>query len=175
MKVKLSSVEYLCFTTDVWTDTLNTRSYLGTTAHFVFNEKLTSIIIGVTKLNERHTSDYLGQWLLSICTEWDIQIDNVVTVVTDNTANIVKAVNNIFRKNKHLPCFAHTLNLVATVSLKDNSKIEAFCEKIKTLVTFFKQSVVAADELRKHNVKKLIHSVPTRWNSTYYMLERFIY
>jgi len=158
----------------VWTDTLNTRSYLGTTAHFVFNEKLTSIIIGVTELSERHTSDYLGQWLLSICTEWHIQTDNVVTVVTDNAANIVKAVNDIFGKNKHLPCFAHTLNLVATVSLKDNGEIEAFCEKIKTLVTFFKQSVVAADELRKHNVKKLIQSVPTRWNSTYYMLERFI-
>lgn len=128
----------------------------------------------MTESSERHTSDYLGQWLLSICTEWHIQTDNVVTVVTDNAANIVKAVNDIFGKNKHLPCFAHTLNLVATVSLKDNGEIEAFCEKIKTLVTFFKQSVVAADELRKHNVKKLIQSVPTRWNSTYYMLERFI-
>lgn len=63
---------------------------------------------------------------------------------------------------------------VATTSLKDNGEIEAFCEKIKTLVTFFKQSVVAADELRKHNIKKLIQSVPTRWNSTYYMLEQFI-
>lgn len=61
MKAKLSSVEYLCLTTDVWTETLNTRSYLGTTAHFVFNEKLTYIIIEVTELSERHTSDYLGQ------------------------------------------------------------------------------------------------------------------
>lgn len=49
IKIKLSSVEYLCLTTDVWIDTLNTRSYLRTTAHFVLNEKLTSVIIDVTE------------------------------------------------------------------------------------------------------------------------------
>lgn len=174
MKIKLSAVEYLCLTTDVWTDTLNTRSYLGMAAHFVLNEKLTSIVIGVTELSERHTSDYLGQWLSSICTEWHIKMDNVVAVVTDNAANIVKAVNDIFGKNKHLPCFAHTLNLVATTLLKENREIEAFCDKVKALVTFFKQSVIAADELRKYEQKKLIQCVPTRWNSVYYMLERFI-
>jgi len=174
MKIKLSTVEYLCLTTDVWTDTLNTRSYLGMTVHFVLNEKLTSAIIGVTELSDRHTSYYLGQWLSCICTEWHIKTDNVVAVVTDNAVNIVKAVNNIFGKNKHLSCFAHTLNLLATNTLKENVEIEALCEKVKTLVTFFKQSVTAADELRKHEVKKLIQCVPTRWNSMYYMLERFI-
>lgn len=73
--------------------------------------------------------------------------------MTDNAANIVKAFNDIFGKNKHLPCFVHTLNLVATTLLKDNGEIKAFYEKVKTLVTFFRQFVTAADELRKHVVK----------------------
>lgn len=94
--------------------------------------------------------------------------------MTDNAANIVKAITDIFGKDKHLGCFAHTLNLVATSLLKNNNEVNALCTKIKTLITFFKHSVSAADELRKHNTKKLIQSVPTRWNSTYYMLERFI-
>jgi len=64
----------------VWTDTLNTRSYLGTTAHFVLNEKLTFVIIGVTELSERHISVYLGEWLSNICTDWHIQMDNVAVV-----------------------------------------------------------------------------------------------
>lgn len=174
MKIKLSTVKHLCITTDIWTDTLNTRSYLGMTVHFAANGKLTSVIIGVTELSERHTSDYLAQWLSQICTEWHIQTDNVVAVVTDNGANIVKAVNDIFGKSKHLPCFAHTLNLVATTLLKNNDEVETFCDKVKALVTFFKQSVIAADELRKHETKKLIQCVPTRWNSVYYMLERFV-
>lgn len=59
IKIKLSTAEYLCLTTDVWTDTLNIRSYLGMKAHFVLNEKLTSIVIGVTELSKRHTSQII--------------------------------------------------------------------------------------------------------------------
>lgn len=80
----------------------------------------------------------------------------------------------ILEKNKHLPCFAHTLNLVATALLKSNNEVEAICDRVKSLVTFFKHSVVAADELRKYSTKKLIQNVATHWNSTFYMLERFI-
>lgn len=174
MKDKLNTIDHLCLTTDIWTDTLNTKSYLGVTAHFTSGGKLLSIAIGVTELTERHISEYLGQWLLHICIEWHIKTNNIVAIVTDNAPNIVKAINDTFGKGKHLPCFAHTLNLVATTLLKDNDQVEAFCEKVKTLVTFFKHSVAAADELRKHEMKKLIQNVPTRWNSTFYMLERFI-
>ncbi|XP_024875989.1 zinc finger BED domain-containing protein 1-like [Temnothorax curvispinosus] len=174
IKTKLSSIDNLCLTTDVWTDVINTKSYLGVTAHFILNDKLTSVVIGVNELDERHTSDYLGQWLLRICTEWHIGKDNVVAIVTDNAANIVKAVSDTFGKDKHLGCFAHTLNLVATSLLKHNNEVNALCAKVKALITFLKHSVIAADELRKYNTKKLIQSVPTRWNSTYYMLERFI-
>jgi len=35
---------------------------------------------------------------------------------------------------------------------------------------FFKQSVIAADELQKYK-KKLIQCDSTRWNSVYYMLK----
>jgi len=41
--------------------------------------------------------------------------------------------------------------LVATL-LKGN-EIETFCEKVKTLITYFKQSIIA-DELQKYETKK---------------------
>lgn len=45
---------------------------------------------------------------------------------------------------------------------------------MKNIVKWFKHSVVASDEPRKANNGdgKLIKEVATRWNSTYYMLER---
>lgn len=61
-----------------------------------------------------------------------------------------------------------------TQIIDGNEEIKTLCEKVKTLVTFFKYSVAAIDELRKFEDLKLIQNVGTKWNSTYYMLERFI-
>lgn len=52
--------------------------------------------------------------------------------------------------------------------------VEDTIDKAKTIVKWFHQSTVASDELRKMTDKKLIQSVPTRWNSTFYMLQRLV-
>lgn len=80
-----------------------------------------------------------------------------------------------------LPCL---LNLVPgkAIDLSDDV-IRAIIKKIKEIVTFTKQSVSASDELRRLQVAqgksinstlKLIQEVPTRWNSTYQMIDRFV-
>lgn len=48
--------------------------------------------------------------------------------------------------------------------------------KVKNIVRWFKQSVIASDDLRKatKGEGKLLQEVPTRWKSTFYMLQRFI-
>jgi hypothetical protein len=107
---------------------------------------------------------YLIDLLLLLCT----------AVVTDSGANIVKAVDIAFGKNLHIPCCAHTLNLVAERSIENVPNLSTIINKVKSIVIWFKQSVVASDELRKQTSTKLIQEVPTRWNSKYYTLERFI-
>lgn len=176
-KQKLENICSITLTTDVWTETMTTKSFLGLTGHFLLEKKLTSLTIGVFELDQRHNSEYLGQCLFSICEEWNIPHSKITAVVTDNGANIVKAVSDIFGKNKHLPCFAHTLDLVASKITDNVDYIKSIIDKVKSIVTYFKQSVAAADELRRaqptNNILKLVQSVPTRWNSTFYMLERF--
>lgn len=141
LKMKLSGVKTLTLTTDIWTDTLNTKSYLGVTCHFLHEMKLKSINLKIMALNESHTSDYIGQCLTQVLEEWCIPNEKVTAVVTDNGKNIVKAVSDIFSQNKHLPCFAHTLYLVAVKVTYENEKIKPLLEKVKSIVTFFKQSV----------------------------------
>ncbi|CAK1599281.1 unnamed protein product [Parnassius mnemosyne] len=152
------------------------KSFIGVTVHFGIEIELTSVTLGVYELDERHKSQYISEMLLKkTCAEWGIKKDNVTAVVTDNAANIVKAVELTFGKKKHIPCLAHTLNLVAegTMACTEWQKIVT---KIKSIVTWFKQSCVASDELRKatSTETKLIQSVPTSWNSTYYMVQRFL-
>ncbi|KAK2578240.1 hypothetical protein KPH14_000768 [Odynerus spinipes] len=113
--------------------------------------------------------------LIKTINEWGFDTNRVSAVVTDNAANMVKAVEIAFGKKKHIPCFAHTLNLVAQ-NILQIPEMQNILLKIKTIVTFFKQSCVASDELRKavSAETKLIQDVPTRWNSTYYMIQRFL-
>lgn len=178
MREKLGAASSITLTADVWTETMNTIGYLGFTAHFPNNGKISSITIGVVELDERHTATYLGEKLLTTCNEWDIQLNKVSAIVTDNAANICRAVCDVFGKEKQLSCFAHTLNLVPNNVLDESSNIKGLINKVKSIVTYFKQSVMAADELRKAqsiNVPlKLLQDVSTRWNSTFYMLERFL-
>ncbi|XP_025207175.1 zinc finger BED domain-containing protein 6-like [Melanaphis sacchari] len=122
IKNKLSLVENITLTTDIWTDTINTKSYLGMTGHYLSLSKLQleSVMLGVLELQERHTSENIIGWLDNLLKKWGIEKNQVILVVTDSGANIKHAVYNFFGKDKHLPCFAHTLNLVPTLSLGDD-------------------------------------------------------
>lgn len=133
-----------------------------------------SLTIGVQELDERHTSNNLKDWLLNILDEWRIKRENIVAVISDNGANIKKAIINLFGADKHLPCFAHTLNLVPSKIIETDELISPLIKKVKTIVTYFKKSVFALDQLRIHSQLKLIQSIETRWNSTYDMLLRFV-
>lgn len=176
VKSRLSNVEYMTITADIWTDIINTTSFLGMTIHFLIMSKdsLDSVTIGVLELADSHNANNICEWFEQILKEWGIQKHQVLTVVTDSGANILSAVKKTFGNDHHLPCFAHTLNLVTQRPLSELPDIQNIISKIKTIVTFFKQSVSANDKLKKVCDLKLKQSVPTRWNSIYYMIDRFL-
>nr|XP_024216714.1 zinc finger BED domain-containing protein 1-like [Halyomorpha halys] len=81
---------------------------------------------------------------------------------------------------RYVKTSGNTSNLKAHIVKVHPKSIEAVPEltpligKVKKIVSWFKSSVRASDELRASNSLKLIQSVETRWNSTYYMIERFL-
>lgn len=174
VKVQLSEIKDVSLTTDIWMDSLNTKSFLGVTSHFILNDEHKSVTIGVTELKERHTSDYITSWLLEITKDWNISKENIIVCVSDNAANMKKGIIDAFGSDKHLPCFAHTLNLVPSKIIENDAVVSSLCKKVKAIVHYFKKSGPAADELRNVTDLKLKQSMEVRWNSTYYMLERFI-
>lgn len=126
------------------------------------------------KFDERHTSENLRNELIRVAIEWGIS-RQIYAVVSDNTANIVRAV--MLTGWNHLGCIAHKLNLVVQSAVL---KIKPLQSKVKSIVEHFHRSTVAAEKLKEMQKKmkpeneplKLIMDVVTRWNSTYYMIDR---
>jgi len=69
--------------------------------------------------------------------KWHLE-NKVQCIVTDNALNMINACNLL--KIKHLPCFAHTLNLTVRDGLttKENETgIELLLQKCKQIVKYF--------------------------------------
>ncbi|XP_022826399.1 zinc finger BED domain-containing protein 1-like [Spodoptera litura] len=170
-----SEVQSICLSTDLWTSR-STESYIAVTGHYlndVFEFK--TVLLGCCYFSGNHTSQNIASEIKDIVDRWGIN-GKVNFVVSDNGANVVKAVKEILGL-KHFGCFAHTLNLIVQDGLK-------FCkdkiDKVRRIVTHYKKSTVSAERLAKYQLqqniqpKHLIQDVDTRWNSTFYMLSRFV-
>lgn len=140
------------------------------------NFKIHSGLLSDYELDERHSSEYIATKLEEVCGKWSISTSRIVAVTTDGAANMVKAIDLAFNKKRHILCFAHALNLVAQNVISNVPELTNLISKVKNIVRWFKQSVVASDDLRKATKGdgKLLQEVSTRWNSTFYKLEKFI-
>ncbi|GFS76725.1 zinc finger BED domain-containing protein 4-like [Nephila pilipes] len=61
LRERLGSVPNVCLTTDIWTETHQTRSFLGVTVHLIEKCILGSTILGVYELHENHTAHLADQ------------------------------------------------------------------------------------------------------------------
>lgn len=173
---QLNDVSAVCITTDGWTS-INNQSFIAVTAHFIDpkNEtQLSSVLLGCNGFDEKHTSDNLSKFLRNTIDEWKLS-DKLVGAVSDNAANIKAA---LVKCNwRYLSCFAHSINLIVQSSLKC---IEPILDKVKEIVRFFKKSshaLAKLHELQKQTgypTLKLKQDCPTRWNSSYDMVDRMI-
>lgn len=85
-------------------------------------------------------------------------------------------------KIRHLGCYAHTLNLVVQENLKLVA-LQSILTRCKYVVRHFKSSTHDMNlfkkeqqngDVTKNKPLQLLQDVPTRWNSTLYMIQRII-
>nr|KAJ0191201.1 hypothetical protein LSAT_V11C800389740 [Lactuca sativa] len=178
------NVGRICLTTDTWTSKQQS-CYMCLTAHFIDNEwKLKKKVLCFSS-QESHRGVDIGKMVEKCLMEWEIE--NVFTISVDNaSANDVaidflkKSFQNSNKcllngKWMHIRCVAHILNLVVQDGIK---KVDKAVEIVRWAVKWIRQSPsrihkftefakVANPGITKH----LKRDVPTRWNSTYHMLE----
>lgn len=179
----------ISLTADMWTS-CQTEGYLCLTAHYVdANWKLNSRVLNFCHIDTPHTGKVMYNAVLSKVQDWGID-DKIFTITLDNASSndkmqdYLKATlngrgalvgdGNFF----HVRCAAHVLNLIVKDGLK---VIEHIVVKIRDCVKYIKWSEARKNIFRScvslarlKEVKALWLDVPTRWNSTYMMLDRAI-
>lgn len=101
----------------------------------------------------------------------------MLSLCTDSAPNMVRSVQLL--GVDRVPCVAHAIHNMVQHVLVNSPELLDNIEKIKAIVTYFKQNTTAKcklDERRKNECEKiraLTLSVSTRWNSEYFMIERF--
>ncbi|CAN1280507.1 Zinc finger BED domain-containing protein RICESLEEPER 2 [Linum perenne] len=173
MKAKLKEVFMvcegrICLTTDTWTS-IKQMNYMIIGFRQVFSHKGTAI----------------AEAIMACLDEWGI--DKVFSVTVDNASSndtAIQHIKNMFDNRNtsvcdgqflHVRCVAHIINLVVSDGL---GEISTSVRKIRETVRYVKQSparlqkfydFVAVED--RESKKSLCLDVPTRWNSTFLMLQ----
>ena len=191
--VKLQAVldkpKFLSFTTDAWTTAQCTDSLLSITAHWIDNDwQRQSAIVGACHMEGSHTGANIATLITTELKKWSI-----ITAAT-NTTTATSRVHVFLRDNGKnmvtglrdagvlsLSCLSHTFQLSVNRGLKSQRAVMDLTAIGRSIVGHFSHSVKAKDKLKEiqstipnmpaHN---LLQDVSTRWNSTYYMLERLV-
>ncbi|CAI5682808.1 zinc finger BED domain-containing protein 1-like [Oreochromis niloticus] len=157
LETAVSAAPAVALTSDSWTSRA-TQSYLTVTQ---------------TRLVESHATDDLAKGLSEAVEDWKLVRPNVtIPVNTDNAKNIVNAVTAA-GLGPQIRCFAHTINIAAQKGM-------AVQKVLRELSPSFTEAQQDAMCLRKNSnccslvEKKLIQDVPTRWNSSHDMMERYL-
>lgn len=168
--------ENISFTSDIWTNNSN-HSFISLTAHCInknFERKI--LVLRVAPFAGSHTSCRISEVIESVITEFEIPTYKVHVLLRDNGANMVKGIADTGYSG--LACFLHTLQLVIHDVLFEQRVVKDMITNCKKIVGHFSHSSLACSKLstlqKQHELPehKLVQDVSTRWNSTYFMLDR---
>jgi hypothetical protein len=106
----------------------------------------------------------------------DLDINNIEEGATDDILRAETEDNeeNVVVSGIHgLSCLAHTLQLIVKDGLKI-AEVQSLLAKCRAVVRKVRMSSVATEKLLQKCKKMLINDVPTRWNSTFLMIQRLL-
>uniref|UniRef100_A0A3Q7I3R1 HAT C-terminal dimerisation domain-containing protein n=1 Tax=Solanum lycopersicum TaxID=4081 RepID=A0A3Q7I3R1_SOLLC len=155
------------------------------TAHFIDRDwVLHKRILNFCPITS-HKGEHLAESISNCLLDW--KLDNVFTVTVDNASSNDVAVLELSKKldmwgtnltegkHLHVRCMAHILNLIVQNGLKE---IGPSIKKVRQMVKYVRSSSSRARnflkcvEMQKIECDKMLSlDVPTRWNSTYLMLD----
>ncbi|XP_052895604.1 E3 SUMO-protein ligase ZBED1-like [Anopheles moucheti] len=142
VKSALENTSKVAITLDGWTN-INNNTFYAITAHYIDkNNIFHSNFLQCSEFSIPHSERNMADWIAKVTEQFNIT-SKVVALVTDNASNLSSAAKEL--KVNHLPCFAHTLNLVVIKSIQN--AIETIVKEVMRIVTYFRNSTTATEKL----------------------------
>jgi hypothetical protein len=183
IKAYLKSISSkISLTADMWTSECQQRSYLGVTIHFIDGTwKLRHLILDVIPFNDRHTASNMADAILQLLNDYDLKTITLA-ITTDNAASMVACCDhlkiNLDNSFSHYRCVAHIINIAAQHGLKQMNepitRVHELMKKIKYSPTLIARLKDFCD-IKGIKYLSPVLDITTRWNSTWAMLDRFVY
>jgi hypothetical protein len=181
----MTTVARVCLTTNTWTS-MQKLNYIVITSHFIDSDWNLHKKILNFYLIPNHKGDTIEEKILLCMLEWGIR--NIFTITVDNDTFNDVALEYVKMRtgNKlgvvlesqfmHMRCCAHILNLIVTEDLKE---VEDFIVRVRSAVKYVKSSPSRFEKFKSCVEREqltfkglLCLDVPTRWNSTFFYVER---
>ena len=177
------STSKVSLTIDMWTS-ISALGILAITVHYINdNWQFEHFVLDVSYVPSPHDSTTIKNAVLKITDKLNIS-SRLIGITTDNEAKMLAAVRKI-KENlelpyfKHYRCTAHILNLVVKAALETNN-ISILIKKLCTFISTVRNSPKQMDKLKDYfSIEHVPFKIPlpdiiTRWNYTYYMIERAV-
>ncbi|KAM4795879.1 zinc finger BED domain-containing protein 4-like [Rhinophrynus dorsalis] len=172
-------IKAISFTTDIWSSSVSPVSLISLTAQWIDdNFELQQVMLHAKKFQGSHTGEAIAGMLEGMLETWGIQKSSVHVVVRDSARNMIRGMEDAGVQS--ISCVAHTLQLAVSEGLLSQRSIADAVGVGRRIVGHFKHSNLAYSRLQDiqlelgQTVKRLQQDVPTRWNSTFYMLQSFL-
>ncbi|CAN1240275.1 Putative AC transposase [Linum grandiflorum] len=176
----------IAITTDMWTATNQKRGYMAITGHYIDNHDiLRGHLLSFPYVPAPHSSEKLATVLHDCLMSWNVDC-KLSTITLDNCSTNDALIDKMKRKLVlsdlllngsllQMRCSAHILNLIVKDGL---DIIKSGIERIRDSVSYWtatpKRVEFFEECAKQRNVdvgRKLAIDCPTRWNSTFKMLE----
>ncbi|XP_012561149.2 zinc finger BED domain-containing protein 4-like isoform X1 [Hydra vulgaris] len=150
----------------------------GITGHWIDQTKFfqETAVLRVIHFPEKHTGVHIKKYLQKGLETFEIPLSNIHLIVTDNASNMKAAVKNSGMSS--IPCFIHTFQLCIHDSIFSQETINEILTLCRGITTHFNHSPIACAKLKLIQQQlstvphKMKQDVPTRWNSSFEMLQR---
>nr|XP_047137603.1 zinc finger BED domain-containing protein 4-like [Hydra vulgaris] len=173
---KLIKTDYISFSSDIWTCPISHESFILLSSHSIdkdFNRF--DVVLDASHFSESHTGINISKKLESMWDSGKIEAERRHILVRDGASNMISGSN--LAEIPAIHCTIHLLQLVVSDSISENIVIDVL-SKCRRLVTHFNHSSLACNNFKQIQLQQnldplyLVQDVPTRWNSTYLMLDR---